>query len=225
MNSSVKGLIEALRGKKTVLITTSNRYSGHAETPKSTQLAYQVQAALGSDCKVIEIPKLQIHNCEGNVSSVAGNNCGVKAALLKNKSKNPTGLIRCWASVNHKDDELYKVANAIFEADAVIFFISMRWGQANAYYQKLIERLEWIENRDTTLGEGSIIAGKVAGCVITGHNWRAEEVMHTQMQVYRFYGFNVPTECSFYYQYTKDDKDETQEGYLDDIEKFTQKFE
>ena len=133
-----------MRGKQVILLTTSNRYAPHGETPKSTQLAYQVQAELGSDCKLIDVPKLKIHHCEGNVSSVAGNNCGVKEALLKNKGKNPTGLIRCWASVNNEDDELYKVANAIFEADAVIFFISMRWGQANAYYQKLIERLDWI---------------------------------------------------------------------------------
>ena len=210
MNGKTKQLIEYLRGKKVILLTTSNRYAPHGETPKSTQLAYQVQAELGSDCKLIDVPKLKIHHCEGNVSSVAGNNCGVKEALLKNKGKNPTGLIRCWASVNNEDDELYKVANAIFEADAVIFFISMRWGQANAYYQKLIERLDQIENRATTLDEGSIIAGKLAGCVITGHNWRAEEVMHTQMQVY---------------QWTKDDNEESLKGYMDDTLKFTEKFE
>ena len=221
MNKQVKGLIGAILGKNVVLITTIHRIMRGL---KSTQLAYQVQAALGPECKLIDVPTLKIHHCEGNVSSVDGNRCGIKEALLKDKTKNPTGLIRCWASFNNPDDELYKVANAIFEADAVIFFISQRWGQTNAYYQKLIERLDWIENRATTLDEGSIIADKIAGCVITGHNWRVEETLNTQMQVYRFFGFKVPPECSFYYQWTKYENDESQSGYMQDIVDFTKKF-
>jgi multimeric flavodoxin WrbA len=53
--------------------------------------------------------------------------------------------------MNHKDDELWKISKPLFEADVVIFFSSIRWGQTNSYYQKIIERLTWLENRHSTL--------------------------------------------------------------------------
>ncbi len=225
INPQAQKLINALAGKKSLFITTSNRFEQHKELPKSTALALQMREILGEEnCKHIDIPKLTIHNCEGNVSTANGNRCGIKEALLRGPN-NPTGLIRCWASVNNPDDELYKVANAIFDAEAVIFFISTRWGQANAYYQKLIERLDWIENRYTTLQEGCIIEGKIAGCVVLGHNWRAHAVVETQKEVYSFFGFKVPDECSFHYQWTKDANDESAIGYREDIKDFNTKFQ
>jgi hypothetical protein len=77
----------------------------------------------------------------------------------------------------------------------------------------LIERLNWLENRWTTLEEDNIISGIEAGCVVIGQNWNEEAVMRTQMQVYEFYGFQVPPELSFNWQYTQDIMDETQTSY------------
>jgi multimeric flavodoxin WrbA len=212
--------IAHLKGKKVLLITTSNRWSGSDDVPKSSRLAEEMSRKLYDDSRdvamatVMDITKMHIYNCEGNVSDAKGNNCGVKGSSIDHD--NPTGNIRCWASFNHKDDELHKVANAIFEHDAVIFFISTRWGQANAFYQKLIERLNWIENRHTTLEGDNIVAGKIAGCVVLGHNWNSESILENQMQVYRWYGFEVPRECSFSWQWTSDVTDETAEGYKQD---------
>ena len=95
----------------------------------------------------------------------------------------------------------------------------MRWGQANAFYQKLIERLNWIENRKTTL------EGIDAGCVIIGQNWNGEEVLETQKKVYEFYGFNVPEEISFNWQFTDDSNDESQESYKEAPAAFGKEFE
>ncbi len=67
-----------LSNKENILfITTSNRWGD--ELPKSTQIAYYLKEKLKTP-KIIEIPKLNIYPCEGNVST-KGNNCGVKDAL------------------------------------------------------------------------------------------------------------------------------------------------
>ena len=82
---------------------------GQEETPKSTRLAYKIAGELrrsGVHATLIEVPKLTIHPCEGNVSDSGGNNCGLKKAILKDKNKNPSGQHRCWASLNNADDEL-----------------------------------------------------------------------------------------------------------------------
>jgi hypothetical protein len=106
---------------------------------------------------LIDVPELKIFPCEGNISRKDGNSCGLLKSKLKDKDKNPSGEHRCWASLNNKTDELWKISKELFESDVVIFFSSVRWGQANMYYQNLIERLSWIENRHTTLGESNIV--------------------------------------------------------------------
>jgi multimeric flavodoxin WrbA len=216
MSTQLENFIQNISSKKKVLfLTTSNRWEGSKEIAKSTLLARDIKEKVSSttDITILDIPSLKIFPCEGNVSGVDGNNCGVKDSILKDEEKNPSGYHRCWASLNHSDDELWKVSKELFESEVVIFFISVRWGQANAFYQKLIERLNWIENRHTTLGEDNIVSNIDAGCVIIGQNWNGEQVLETQKQVYEFYGFNVPEETSFYWQYTQDILDETQESY------------
>jgi multimeric flavodoxin WrbA len=178
-----------------------------------------------TEVTLLEIPKLKIFPCEGNVSGVEGNNCGVKDAQLKDEEKDPSGNHRCWASINNKEDELWKVSKELFESEAVIFFISVRWGQANAFYQKLIERLNWIENRKTTLEDINVVEGIDAGCVIIGQNWNGDQVLETQKQVYEFYGFNVPEEISFSWQFTDDAEDESQESYKEAPASFGKEFE
>lgn len=226
--NQIESIIRKLENKDKVLfLTTSNRWEGSKEIPKSTLLAMDIKSKLEGSTEVtlLEIPKLKIFPCEGNVSGVEGNNCGIKDSLLKDDEKDPSGNHRCWASLNNKEDELWKVSKELFESDAVIFFISVRWGQANAFYQKLIERLNWIENRHTTLGEDNIVSNIDAGCIIIGQNWNGEQVLEIQKQVYKFYGFNVPDELSLYWQYTQDSNDETQESYKEAPKVFGQEFE
>jgi len=116
-------------GKKIVFLTTSNRWEGEKELPKSSIIADELKKRL-DNVDIINVSKLKIFPCEGNVSTHKGNTCGVKDALLK--TNDPNKFIRCWASVNNKSDELHKVANAIYDADVVIFFGSIRWGKMNA---------------------------------------------------------------------------------------------
>ena len=96
-----KSTIDYLKTQSKILfLTTSSRWSGESgqEKAKSTRLAYKIQELVrGDKVKVIDITKLKIYQCEGNVSVNRGNLCGLKNAELKDTDKNPTGYHRCWA--------------------------------------------------------------------------------------------------------------------------------
>lgn len=207
--------------KKILFLTTSNRWEGERELPKSSMITQELNNKL-KNCEIINISKLKIFPCEGNVSSHKGNNCGVKDAMLK--SNNPEKFIRCWASVNNKTDEMYKVANSIYDADIIIFFGSIRWGKMNAIYTQLIERLTWLENRHTTLGESNLLKDKECGVVAIGHNWNGEVAVNTEKEVLGFFGFKTPEQLSFNWQFTKDKNDESKKGYKNEYSKFLKDF-
>lgn len=209
--------------KKILFLTTSNRWSGDKELPKSSIIADEISKKI-SGIETINVSKLNIFTCEGNVSTKRGNTCGLKDAVLKDKEKNPTGNIRCWASVNNKSDEMWKVANAIFQADIVIFFGSIRWGKMNSTYTQLIERLTWLENRHTTLGESNLLKNKEAGIVATGHNWNGENAVQLEREVLKFFGFKTPKQLTFNWQWTNNKTDETKEGYVEDFGDFLKEF-
>lgn len=209
-------------GKKILFLTTSNRWEGEKELPKSSIIADELRKKL-NNCDIINVSKLKIFPCEGNVSNHKGNGCGVKDALLKG-TKNPEKFIRCWASINNPTDEMYKVANAIYDADIVIFFGSIRWGKMNAIYSQLIERLTWLENRWTTLGESNLLKDKEAGVIAVGHNWNGKESVKLEKDVLNFFGFKTPQELSFNWQFLKDSKDESKKGYKEEYSKFLKDF-
>jgi multimeric flavodoxin WrbA len=220
--------IKLLSGKKKVLLlASSNRYQLPDEpkdVPKSTQLALAIKKSLGNKAILMDVSELIIHHCEGNVSRKDGNSCGVKGALLKDKQKDPSGYHRCWASINNSDDELWKITKELFECDAVVFFTSVRWGQTNAFYQILIERLTWIENRHTTLQEDNVVKDIATGFICIGQNWNGEVVVETQKKVHEFFGFQTPKELYWNWQYTKDSEDESEESYVNSIVKFKKDF-
>src|SRR6202021_2277466 len=143
---------------------------------------------------LINVADLMIYECEGNISGGRGNNCGVPGAVLPGKRKNPTGHHRCWASIKNEDDQLYKITRDLFKSQVVVFFVSVRWGQTNSVYQRLFERLSWIENRVTSLGEKPIpqLRTLEAGIVLFGHNWNDEQVMKTQKKNFEWFGWKTP---------------------------------
>jgi len=220
----LKETLDILKTKKKVLLLScSNRYNWNEkdiDTPKSKIIAMYLKEELGDNCVFMDISELKIFPCEGNVSRKDGNQCGLKKALLEDDKKNPSGYHRCWASVNNKSDELWKVSKEIFESDVVLFFSSIRWGQTNMYYQNLIERLTWIENRHTTLGENNIVKDIETGFICIGQNWNGEEVTKTQMKVHEFYGFKPNKNLYWNWQYTKDVYDESESSYKKTYEKF-----
>lgn len=233
-DKSFKKLVETVKflekKEKILFLTTSNR-GGWAvkelnEEPKSTKLAKAIQSYLGkSKCKLIVVPDLKIYACEANVSHYKGNECGIKKAILKNKKQNPSGNHRCWRNINNPDDELWKISKELFESDCVVFFGSVRWGQMNAQYQNLIERLTWLENRHSTLGESNLLKDISCGLIITGQNWRGSEVLNVQRDVLDFFGFQTEDALFWNWQYTADKTDETNKSYKKSGKEFNDTFE
>jgi multimeric flavodoxin WrbA len=220
-------ILELDKLDKVLLLACSNRYNwdmNDIDIPKSTILAMIIQEYLGDKAVLIDVPELNILPCEGNVSRKDGNSCGILKAKLKDKVKNPTGYHRCWASLNDKSDELWKISKELFESNAVIFFSSIRWGQANMYYQKLIERLTWIENRHTTLGESNIVENIQSGFICVGQNWKGLDVTDTQKKVHSFFGFKTNSKFYWNWQYTNKMNDESPESYKEAFPAFVKKF-
>jgi len=219
--------IEILKDfKKVLFLTCSNRYSEIEEkqTPKSTILAEVIAENL-DNVTLINVPDLKIYPCEGNVSREDGNKCGIKEALLKDEEKNPSGYHRCWASLHNEDDELWKISKELFESDCVIFFASVRWGQTNMFYQKLIERLNWINNRFIPLGEDNIIKDISSGLIIVGQHEYADKICKFQYEVHDYYGFKPNKELYWYWMAENIDYEkETLKGYLESYPKFYKNF-
>ena len=212
--------------KKVLLLTCSNRGEEVSKTqlPKSSILARVIHNNLGNST-IIDVTKLKIYPCEGNVSRMDGNVCGIKEALLDDPEKNPSGYHRCWASVHNPDDELWKVSKELFESDCVVFFASVRWGAANMFYQKLIERLNWINNRFIPYGEENIIKNISSGFIIVGQHEYGDDIAELQYNNHEYYGFEVNKEL--YWNWSAEDieyDDETLQGYLDSYPEFFDDF-
>jgi len=212
--------------KKVLLLTCSNRGEEVSKTqlPKSSILAHVIHNNLDNST-IIDVTKLKIYPCEGNVSRMEGNVCGIKEALLDDPEKNPSGYHRCWASVHNPDDELWKISKELFESDCVVFFASVRWGAANMFYQKLIERLNWINNRFIPYGEENIIKDISSGFIIIGQHKYGDDIAELQYNNHEYYGFNVNKEL--YWNWNAEDiefDDETLQGYLDSYPEFFDEF-
>lgn len=212
--------------KKVLLLTCSNRGEEVSKTqlPKSSILARVIHNNLDNST-IIDVTKLKIYPCEGNVSRMEGNVCGIKEALLDDPEKNPSRYHRCWASVHNPDDELWKISKELFESDCVVFFASVRWGQANMFYQKLIERLNWINNRFIPYGEENIIKNISSGFIIVGQHQYGDDIAELQYNNHEYYGFDVNKEL--YWNWNAENieyDDETLQGYLDSYPEFFDEF-
>jgi hypothetical protein len=95
----------------------------------------------------------------------------------------------------------------------------------NSIYGELIERLTWLENRHTTLGESNLLKNKECGIIATGHNWNGKEAIKLEREVLGFFGFKTPDILSFNWQWTKDKFDESKKGYLEDFGDFLREFD
>lgn len=222
----LKTISELKKFKKVLLLTCSNRYQKILEkqTPKSTILAHVISKNL-KDCTIINVPELNIYPCEANVSREDGNKCGIKEALLEDKTKNPSGYHRCWASIHNPDDELWKISKELFNSDCVVFFSSVRWGSANMFYQNLIERLNWINNRYIPLGESNLLKDISSGFICVGQHDDAEKVCAVQKDCHEYYGFDVNNQLYWYWMAEDIEFDEeTLEGYLESYPTFFDEF-
>ena len=110
-----------------------------------------------------------------------------------------------------EDDDWPDLVTKVKAADIVLFCTPIWWGGRSSLMQRLIERLDALDEEYSATGR-SAIKGKVAGIVITGSEDGALSVMGSIMMVLSFMGFTLPPECAAYWvgevgQPTSQDRD------------------
>jgi hypothetical protein len=93
------------------------------------------------------------------------------------------------------------------------------------FYQKLIERLNWINNRFIPYGEENIIKNISSGFIIVGQHEYGDDIAELQYNNHEYYGFEVNKEL--YWNWSAEDieyDDETLQGYLDSYPEFFDDF-
>jgi multimeric flavodoxin WrbA len=96
------------------------------------------------------------------------------------------------------DDQWPDFVRKIKGADVVLFCTPIWWGGRSSLMQRVIERLDALDEEYSATGR-SAIKGKVAGIVITGSEDGALSVMGSIMMVLSFMGFTLPPECTAYW--------------------------
>jgi multimeric flavodoxin WrbA len=108
-------------------------------------------------------------------------------------------------------DDWPNLVTKVKAADIVLFCTPIWWGGRSSLMQRVIERLDALDEEYSATGR-SAIKGKVAGIVITGSEDGALSVMGSIMMVLTWMGFTLPPECAAYWvgevgQPTSEDRD------------------
>jgi len=109
------------------------------------------------------------------------------------------------------EDDWPDLVTKIKAAHIVLFCTPIWWGGRSSLMQRVIERLDALDEEYSATGR-SAIKGKVAGIVITGSEDGALSVMGNIMMVLSWMGFTLPPECAAYWvgevgQPTSEDRD------------------
>jgi multimeric flavodoxin WrbA len=96
------------------------------------------------------------------------------------------------------EDDWPDLVSKIKAADIVLFCTPIWWGGRSSLMQRVIERLDALDEEYSATGR-SAIKGKVAGIVITGSEDGALSVMGSIMMVLTWMGFTLPPECAAYW--------------------------
>lgn len=166
-------------------------------------LRKMVQLVPGAQVKIIDASKLHIVK---NLSCYANG---------KSHCADPSsGKYRCWAHVSSVEDpkkyggvdQMPVIYDGLAWADVVIFSTSTRWGNRTALCQTIIERMNTLENRAVAYGEPYPLRGKKLGVVVTGTDWRTDDVASNMLDTLRWWGFATTPDlsCGLWWQRSMD---------------------
>jgi multimeric flavodoxin WrbA len=138
----------------------------------------------------------EISNTEEVAQSVIANMTGkISSEIIRLADKNiPVGL----GFKESPDDEWPGIVAKIKEADIVIFATPIWWGGRSSLMQRVIERMDALDEEYRADGR-SALYNKVAGICITGSEDGALSVMGSIMMVLTWMGFTLPPECCAYW--------------------------
>ena len=119
----------------------------------------------------------------------------VSSEIIRLADKNiPVGL----GFKESNDDDWPSIVAKIKEADIVIFATPIWWGGRSSIMQRIIERLDSLDEEYSTSGRSALL-NKVAGIVITGSEDGAQAVQGSIMEVLTWMNFTLPPECCAYW--------------------------
>lgn len=171
---------------KILMVSTTT----HRENSTSKMILNHLCEQIGKDHYIDLIDANELHIVP-NLScySDGGKNCASKDA----------GKYRCWAhKLSHDNPDDYKgkdemgvIYDALDWADVVVWSTSVRWGSHSALMQKIIERMNTLENRHTVYDEKNPLEGKKCGVVVTGHHYEAPKVAEHLINQFGWFGFDT----------------------------------
>jgi len=95
-------------------------------------------------------------------------------------------------------DEWPAIVEKLKAADIVIFATPIWWGNRSSLMQRVIERLDALDEEYLATGRSALL-NKVAGIVITGSEDGAQATMAGLMEVLSFMNFTLPPQCCTYW--------------------------
>jgi len=124
-----------------------------------------------------------------------GSKCAIQSDIIRLADQHiPVGL----SFRESADDDWPGMVKKIKAADIVIFATPIWWGGRSSLMQRVIERLDALDEEYIASGR-SALYNKVAGIVITGSEDGALHTMGTIMMVLTWMGFTLPPECAAYW--------------------------
>jgi len=164
---------------RVVGISTTVMTHGHPRYSTSEALletALESAAQAGAETKLIRLRDLNFKNCEGYYSKSA------YACIWP-----------CTITQFVDADQLDQVYEALVHwADVTMVATPIRWGNASSLYQKMVERMNCIQNQ-ITLHDRVLIQKKVASFIITGGQDNIQAIAGEMLGFFSELGFVFPT--------------------------------
>lgn len=140
----------------------------------------------------------EISNTEEVVEMVLGHmkeHGPIEAESIRLADKNiPVGL----GFKESEDDEWPGIVEKLKAAHVVIFATPIWWGQRSSLMQRVIERMDALDEEYLASGRSALL-NKVAGVVITGTEDGAQQVLASILEVLTFMNFTLPPQCCTYW--------------------------
>lgn len=124
--------------------------------------------------------------------------CEVVAEILKKQENVDSEIVRLrdydiqpGTKTEIDDDDFPKILDKMLAADIVIFATPIWWGIQSSLIQRIIERLDELNDELLETGK-SEFANKVGGIVITGAEDGAEHIIGNILNFMSWNGFTIP---------------------------------
>ena len=186
---------------KVLGVSTTTHAYGESASGVMLEAVLKVAAHRGHDVTLIDAAKLHVVQ---NLSCYAGGG--------RNCASPDAGPYRCWAHKNSVEDpdkyggedEMPALYDGIDGANVVVWATSTRWMSHSAVLQRVIERMNTLENRASVYGEANPLAGKLAGVLVAGQHYEGQKVAAHLQDVFARIGFTVPPDAQMVWQRTLD---------------------